>query len=556
MKTIYYNGQVYTGEGQLCEAFAVEDGKFLLAGDNESLRQLAGADDFICDLKGRFVCAGFNDSHMHLLNYGQSLSTAQLSEHTRSLKDLLHYLREFLREHPLREGQWLVGRGWNQDYFSDTSRMPNRYDLDDVSADFPIMITRSCGHCCALNSKALALAGIHAATACPSGGRIGFRDGLPDGLLFDKAMELADGILLAPEKEDLKNMIRAASRALNRYGVTSVQSDDYFLYPTLPFEAVNEAFRELEEEGELSVRVYEQSFFTSLHELKRFVEAGNLTGTGSDLFRIGPLKLVGDGALGSRTAHLSVPYADDAGNCGFSLFSDEEMNELISFAHKRGMQIAVHAIGDACLDQALDAIERALQEHPREDHRHGIVHCQVTRPDQLERIRKLHLHVYAQSIFLDYDNHIVERRLPPALVESSYHWKSLMQSGVCVSNGSDCPIELPDVMKGIECAVTRCSIDGTGPYLPQEAFTIREALDSYTVHSAKASFDENLKGHIATGYLADFVILGENPFLCEPEALHRIPVLATFLGGNCVYRATDENQGRIKWPAIKQTPLC
>ena len=197
----------------------------------------------------------------------------------------------------------------------------------------------------------------------------------------------------------------------------------------------------------------------------------------------------------------------------------------------------MHAIGDACLDQVLNAIEAALREHPRADHRHGIVHCQITRPDQLRRISSLGLHVYAQSIFLDYDNHIVERRAGRELAAASYSWKTLADAGVSVSNGSDCPVELPDVMAGIECAVTRMSRDGTGPYLPEQAFTVREALDSFTLRGAEASFEEKIKGRIAPGFLADFTVLAENPFEAEPRRLHEIAVVGAYLGGKRVFPA-------------------
>ena len=185
----------------------------------------------------------------------------------------------------------------------------------------------------------------------------------------------------------------------------------------------------------------------------------------------------------------------------------------------------------------LDAVEQALREHPRADHRHGIVHCQITRPDQLERIAALGMHVYAQTVFLDYDNHIVEKRAGSELSASSYNFRTLMKKGVSVSNGSDCPVELPDVMRGVECAVTRTSLDGTGPYLPKEAFTVREALDSYTIRSAEASFEEDRKGRIAPGYLADFTVLERNPFETEKRELHKIGVQACFLGGKCVYKS-------------------
>ena len=534
MRNIYYNGRVYTGKLPLCSAFAVEDGRFTLVGDDETLLASAREGDALTDLSGRFVCAGFNDSHMHLLNFGQSLAAAQLAPHTGSLADVLDTLKSFLAANPPREGQWLTGRGWNQDYFTDVARMPNRQDLDAVSADVPIMITRACGHCCVVNSRVLALAGITADTVSPEGGSIGMTDGQPDGRLYDNAMELLESVMPLPGKEELKQMIRLACQNLNRFGVTSSQTDDYCVFRAIPFETVNAAYRELEESGELTVRVYEQSNFTELSELERFVEAGNVTGAGTELFRIGPLKMLGDGALGSRTAHLSSPYPGTE-DCGFNLFSDEHMNAMVSYAHNHGMQVAIHAIGDACLDQVLNAVELALQENPRADHRHGVVHCQASRPDQLERIARLNMHVYAQSIFLDYDNHIVGKVLTPELAASSYSWKTLMQKGVSVSNGSDCPVELPDVMEGIQCAVTRCSLDGTGPYLPGEAFTVQEALDSFTIRSAEGSFEESSKGRIANGYLADFVVLGADPFESEPTAIHQIPILATYLGGRCVF---------------------
>ncbi len=537
MRHIFYNGRVYTGQLPLCSAFAVEDGRFVRVGSDEELLALAREGDSTTDLQGRFVCAGFNDSHMHLLNYGQSLFSAQLAPHTSSLAELIACLKAYLLANPPREGQWLLGRGWNQDYFSDVSRMPDRHDLDAVSSEIPIMITRCCGHCCVVNSRVLALAGITADTPSPEGGSIGMADGEPDGRLYDNAIDLLRPVRPLPGREELKQMIRLACAGLNRYGVTSSQSDDYCVFRALPFEAVNAAYRELEESGELTVRVYEQSNFTELSELQRFVEAGNVTGAGTELFRIGPLKMLGDGALGSRTAHLSRPYPGGGGNCGFNLFSDEHMNAMVSYANAHGMQVAVHAIGDACLDQVLNAVDLALQEHPRADHRHGVVHCQVSRADQLQRIAALGMHVYAQSIFLDYDNHIVGRLLDPELAATSYSWKTLAELGVSVSNGSDCPVELPDVMEGIQCAVTRCSLDGTGPYLPQEAFTVQEALDSFTIRSAEASFEENCKGLIREGYLADFAVLGADPFETEPTAIHQIPVLETWLGGRCVYRA-------------------
>lgn len=543
MRTIYYNGVVYTGELPLAEAFVVEGDRFIFAGSNRECEKLAEDHSVLVNLEGRFVCSGFNDSHMHLLGFGDALQTAQLAKHTDSLADLLGCLRDFKcqRQGGWTKNAWLVGRGWNQDYFTDVDRMPNRFDLDQVSTEIPICAVRACGHCLVVNSRALEILGVTADFPQPEGGRIGMENEIPDGRFYDNAMDLVYSAIPEPDRESLKNRIRSACKALNAYGITSCQTDDYCAFCNVPWQEVNAAYKELEKSGELTVRVYEQSNFTDLESLKQFVEAGNKTGVGSDLFKIGPLKMLGDGALGARTAYLSQPYADDPSTCGILVFSRKMMDEMIGYANEQGMQVAVHAIGDACLDQVLSAYEKALERHPRKEHRHGIVHCQITRPDQLKKIEEMQLHVYAQSIFLDYDIHIVEERVGKEMASTSYYWKSLMKHGVSVSNGTDCPVELPDVLACMQCAVTRTTLrDHIGPYLPDQAFTVQEALDSYTIRSAEGSFEENCKGRIAPGMLADFVVLEENPFEVDVNAIKDISVRATYLGGKKVFEAVSK----------------
>lgn len=530
MRTIYYNASVYTGTLPLMEAFGVEDGIFFFTGSNEAAQKQI-ADRFV-DLEGAFVCPGFTDSHMHLLNYGQSLVIAPLHLHTGSLEDMLCCLKGTA---PGRGG-WILGRGWNQDCFSDVHRMPNRWDLDQVSVDSPVCAVRACGHALSVNSKALEILGITAETAQPEGGQIVIKNGVPNGIFFDNAMGLVYSAFPAPGKEDLKKMILAACADLNARGITSVQSDDYCVFRNLPWQVINEAFQELEQEKKLSVRIYEQANFTTVSALQEFMDAGNVTGSGTDFFRIGPLKMLGDGALGARTAFLSQPYADDPITRGISVFNQQEFDDLISCANAAGMQCAIHCIGDACLDMVLQSLEKALAENPREDHRHGIVHCQITRPDQIQKIVQMKLHVYAQSIFLDYDIHMVRQRVGDSLANSSYSWKTLKKLGSTVSNGSDCPVELPDVLGGIQCAVSRTDLKGSvPPYLPGEAFTVQEALDSFTSGGAYASFDEHRKGNIQAGMLADFVVLAENPFLVNTSKIRSISVKATFLRGIPVY---------------------
>lgn len=531
MKTIYYNAQVYAGQLPLDEAFIVEQDKFTFVGTTADALAQSSQWDQCVDLAGKFVCAGFNDSHMHLLNYGNSLHMAPLHMHTGCLKDMLRCLKN----HNNTRGGWILGRGWNQDFFSDVDRMPNRWDLDQVSVDSPVVAVRACGHAMVVNSCVLEMLGITEDTPQPDGGQIVIEDGVPNGVLMDNAMDPVYAAIPTPSREDLKEMIRHACRKLNSYGITSCQSDDYCVFPELPWQEINAAFQELEASGELTVRMYEQCNFTNLDDLQRFVEAGNHTGVGTAMFKIGPLKILGDGALGARTAFLSRPYADAPETYGIPVFPQEVLDSMICYAHAQGLQVAVHAIGDACLDRVIHAIKKAQLEHPRTDHRHGIVHCQITRADQIQKIADMELHIYAQSIFLDYDIQIVEQRVGSEVASTSYSWKLSMDKGATVSNGSDCPVELPVVMSGIQCAVTRRTLNGEGPYLPGEAFTVSQALNSFTSAGAYASFEESLKGRIKTGMLADFVILDGNPFTVPPETIKDISVYATYLGGEMVY---------------------
>lgn len=542
MRIIYRNGAVYTGELPLCEAFVTEDGRFVYAGTNEGAMAFKEEGDGIRELKGRFVCAGFNDSHMHLLNYGNALRMADLSAHTTSMGGMKEYMKDFILEHNIRPGTWVKGRGWNHDYFEDGRRFPDRHDLDGISMEHPICLIRTCGHACVVNTKALELTGITKDTPQVEGGRFEVEaDGRPNGIFRENAMDLIYGRLPEPTKEDIKEMILAASHALNRCGVTSSQTDDLLAFNNVPYERVLEAYRELEAEGRMTVRVYEQSQFTTLKDLKGFLEKGYHTGWGTPWFKIGPLKMLGDGSLGARSAYLSRPYADDPSTCGIPIFTREQFEEMVGYANSHGMQVAIHAIGDGILDDILAAYEKALKECPRPNHRHGIVHCQITRPDQLRKFEELSLHAYIQSIFLDYDIHIVEERIGKERAASSYNFKTLYET-THTSNGSDCPVELPDVMKGIQCAVTRTTVkDHVGPYLMEQAMSVQQALDSFTVEGAHASFEENEKGRIAPGMAADFVVLDSNPFEVPAGELARIRVEATYVNGVCCYASQERD---------------
>ena len=535
MKTIFTCGQVFTGTLPLQEAFSVENGCIAEVGSNEQLLASRRPEDEVVTLGGRFVCPGFNDSHMHVLNYGTAMEQCDLTAITGSLAQMQEGLKQFIAQKDLPKDAWVLGRGWNQDCFVPATGMPTRWDLDAVSTEHPVCVVRCCGHCLTVNSRALEVLGIDEHTSAPEGGSIE-KDGSGrlNGIFLDNAMPLVQGRFPPPTLDDLKRRICAVNAALNARGITSCHTDDLCTFDSVPWQQVIQAYQELEKEGKLTVRIYEQSQLTTPEALRAFLAAGFHTGAGSRLFKIGPLKMLGDGSLGARTAFLSGSYADQPGEKGIAIFTQEQFDEMIGIAREGGMQVAVHTIGDGILDRVLNSYEKLLG--PEEDHRCGVVHVQLTRDDQLERMRRLKLHAYAQTVFIDYDAHIVYQRAGQKLADSSYAFHTMRKMGMHVSNGTDCPVEAPDPMRGIQCAVTRQPLDGSlPPYRPEERMTVEEALASYTAEGAYASFEEDFKGRLLPGMAADFTILSDNPFAVAPQTLHAIRAVETWMDGKKVF---------------------
>jgi predicted amidohydrolase YtcJ len=540
MKDIYYNAVIFVHMGLEAEAMGVEHGRIVFAGTLLEARRKYDKEKVNWhDLKGAFVVPGFNDSHLHLLQYGHGLSCPDLSKHTSSMEDILETLKAFKREKQKRQGAWLVLRGWNQECFGGEKQLPTRYDLDQVSRDQPILIYRSCGHIACANSVALHLAGITKGSKDPERGSIDFDEsGEPTGILREYAINLVSEKVPPPDKKEIKADIIRAMKQLNSYGITSVQSDDFGAFAGLSYETVIEAYKELETEGALTVKVYEQCLLSSKKDLEDFIEKGYKTGTGSSLFAIGPLKLIGDGSLGARTACLSRPYADDKvlpENCGISVYSQSELDDRVSYGIDHGMQIAIHAIGDKAMEMAADSIKKGLKGNKDNPMRHGIVHCQITTKELIKTFYELNLHAYVQTIFMDHDNHMVEKRLGKERAASTYAFKTLLDMGIQMSNGSDAPVEEPDVLKGIQCAVTRTTLDGTKTFLPEQALTVEEALHTFTAMGARASFEENEKGALLPGMAADFVVLPQDIRTYGPERIKEAGVRQTFVNGVCVY---------------------
>jgi len=513
---VYYNAHIYNTHAS---AFVEDHGKIIFVGNDEEALKYSQSRK---NLKGQYVYPGFNDSHMHLVNFGMFLSHVSLSEYTFSLKAMLNELKKHIKK-----DKWLIGRGWNHDYFQDVNRFPTREDLDKVSQDVPIVITRTCGHIAVANSKAIELAEIRVKEV--EGGSFD----LETGIFKENALYLIYDAIPSVTIDDIKEYILLAQKKCHSYGITSVQSDD-FLSATSNYKDALKALEELRDEEKLTIRIYEQSQFLNLDLLKEFIQDGYHTGAGNEYFKIGPLKILGDGSLGAHTAYLSEPYYDDPSTCGLPVYSKDELFKMIDYAHQNHMQIAIHTIGDKILDWVIEAYDHSIKNNPKDDHRHGIVHCQITRKDQLEKIKELQLHIYAQTIFLDYDNHIIYQRVKPEIAKTSYQFRTLYETNT-LSNGSDCPVELPDVLKGIQLAITRQSIDGTGPYLPEQSLSVKQAVDSYTKNGAYSSFEEKIKGEIKENMLCDFVVLDEDIEKADVHHIKDINVIATYVGGKKVY---------------------
>lgn len=538
MDLILFNGNIVTmdKEKPKVQAVAVDSGKILRLGNDSEILPLKGSQTKLVDLNGKLLLPGFNDSHMHLLSYGSSLVKANLIG-TTSIEHLVEQMKDFIKDKEIQNGQWVEGRGWNHDFF-EVNRFPTRYDLDKISSKHPIIVTRACGHVSVVNSKALEMAGITKDTLQIQGGHFDLdQQGEPLGIMREKALNLVLGCVPQPSLEDIKSMLLMAAKNASEAGITSIQTDDFEALSGTDFTTIIKAYKELTEAGELPLRIYEQCLLPTTNKLERFFSLGYNTGVGNEFFKIGPLKLLADGSLGARTAYMCEPYADDPSTQGIAVYNQEQLDELVLMAHNEGMQIAVHCIGDKIMYMTFESYEKALKGKPKNDHRHSIIHCQITDNTLLDKYRDNNVIAHIQPIFIDYDLHIVESRVGKEKASTSYNWKSMLNRGVHVACGSDSPVEPFNVLRGIYCAVTRKDLKGypeTG-WLPNQKLTVYEAVHGYTLGAAFASFEEDIKGSVTPGKLADFVVLSEDIFEISPDKIKDVEVLKTIINGRIVF---------------------
>jgi predicted amidohydrolase YtcJ len=496
------------------EALAIQNGKIIAIDSSKEICKYIGNETEIIDAKNRTVVPGFVDCHVHMTGFGWSLQGLGL-RNVKFIEELQQKLKEYAEKYP--EKNWVLGGRWDQEKFAE-KRYPTRWDLDKAIADKPVFLTRVCGHIGVANSKALRLANITEQTTV-EGGKIDLDEatGKLNGILRENAMELIWKVIPKPTLEELENACLLACREAVEAGLTCVHwivdsADEIRIIQNLC------------SDGKLPLRVY---IGVPVELLDEIVKLGLLTGFGNDMVKIGFIKILADGSLGARTAALKRPYSDKPETKGMMLYSQKRLNKLVSKAHKAGLQLAIHAIGDRAIESVLKAFSKTLQEAPRQNHRHRIEHCSVLNPKLIRSMKRLGLIASVQPHFVVSDFWVVDR-LGSARARWVYPFKTLMHEGLVVASGSDCPVEPINPLLGIWAAVTRKSF-------PKESLTLEEALKTYTLNAAYASFEEGVKGSIAVGKFADLTILSDDLSKIPPEKIKDVAVETVIVNGKIVY---------------------
>ena len=534
MDTIIKNAKIYVESGRFESAMLIRDGYIIAVGDIGEIEALAGQHKVI-DAEGRTIVPGFIDSHMHLYNVGVSLRCVRLHG-VSSIAECIELGRRFIEENKPAPGSVILGRGWNDDYFTDKHRMLNRHDLDRISEEYPIIYTRACGHALAANTAAIKLAGITADTPKVEGGEFELGDdGQPNGVFKENAMAYIQAILKTPDLDETKEILKTAMAHASSRGITSVQTNDM---NEANYKLIWQAYQELADSGESTVRAYQQCLFSTPEGYARFISEGFKTGSGSDMNRVGPLKLLIDGSLGARTSLMRQDFNDMPGTRGILCVTPENLERFIEISVKNNMQVVIHAIGDRGIEIVLDAYQKMLPPHDN-PLRWGVVHCQITDLPLLRRFAENHICALVQPIFLHYDMHIVADRVGEKLAATSYAFGTMDRLGIHNSYGSDAPVEDLDPMNNIYCAVTRRDLSGypDGGWNPGECVSVEKAIDHYTIDGAFNSFEETKKGRLLPGYMADLVMLDNDIFSCDPMLIKEISPVMTMISGRIVYKA-------------------
>ncbi len=531
--TIFVHGDIYTGlPGKRAQAMAVRGERMVAVGSDSEIQKLKGKHTQVVDLGGHFVMPGFNDAHVHLANGGFEKLNVNLAG-VHSLVEMQDRIAACAKTTPA--GEWLTGRGWDHTLWPG-QKLPTRQDIDQVTGDHPAIFTRVDGHIAVANSAALNFAGITASTPDPTGGKI---DRDPQGEATGILRETAKDDLLAkvppPSPAQRRRALELALADAAQWGVTSVQDnsvwEDFLV------------FDDLEREGKLTLRIAEWLPFDAPLEL---LQAHRSHHPQSDnMLRTTMLKGFMDGSLGSRTAALQAPYADDPGNTGLSRYEQGRLNQMAVERVRAGFQLGFHAIGDRAVEMALSAFAEAKRdarergEGPFQGLRFRIEHAQVTTPEQVKRFGELGVIASMQPNHLLTDMRWAEARLGKPRAAHSYAWKEFLDADVPLAFGTDYPVEPITPFRGLYAAVTRRSEDGKQEYFPDAKLTIDQALAAYTTGPAYAEFAEHEKGLLQPGMLADFVVLDRDITKAPAPEILKTRVLRTVVGGKTVYESGD-----------------
>ncbi len=527
---VFWNGQVITVDQELSivEAVAVKDNKILAVGNNAEIKAFVGDQTQIIDLKGKSLLPGFIDSHIHLTLYGTNkLGVSCKESHIHSINDVLADLGRKAKQTP--KGEWVRAWGFNETVI-DEKRFPSRHELDQISIEHPIMIIRTCAHISVVNSKALELAGINDTTPDPEGGKI-VRDvrGKVTGVLMETAhMNMFEKAKYSDE--ELRKGMSLASKDFISAGITSIH--DAGGYGPNNLRIMQEAVRS----KDVKLRVYAivGALNNSEDFVKKMTQAGIITGLGDEKFRIGPAKVFTDGSSSGPTIATRQSYTSDPNNYGILYFSQEELNHILGEAHRKGFQITAHAQGDRAIELMLNCIEEALRQHPRDDHRHRIEHAGITPPDLLKHMKKLGvIPIPNPSFFYEFGDGYIKNY--GERVHHMFPVRSFIDEGVIAAGGSDSPVTTHNPLMGIHVGVNRESRSGHGVGTNQR-ISVMEAIKLYTWNGAYASFEEDIKGSIEIGKLADFVILSDSILDVSSKNIKDIQVDMTVIDGEIVYQ--------------------
>jgi predicted amidohydrolase YtcJ len=529
--TIIQNANVWTVDPALpqAEAVAILGDRIVAVGSNQRVDAWRGPHTQIVDAAGKRLLPGFNDAHVHFTDGGAQLDSVELNDAT-SAQEFARRIRE--RAEKTAKGEWLLGGDWDETKWS-PAELPTKELIDAATPDVPVAVNRYDGHMVLANSLALKLAAITAQTPDPPGGVI-VRDerGNPTGGLKDAAQDLLFKAVPPLTHDQRRHAIERALGHAASVGVTSVQH----MNPEAGDVAV---YSELLEEGRLTTRVYAAPLINQVDDQ---LKIGVRRAFGGPYLRIGGVKAYADGSLGSATAYFFEPFSDQPGNRG--LLSDEMhpislMSDRMMRADAAGLQLCTHAIGDAGISAILDIYAAIEKEHGSRDRRWRIEHAQHMAAKDFDRFAQLHVIASVQPYHAIDDGRWAERRIGHDRSSRTYAFRTFLDRGVRLALGTDWNVAPLNPMLTLYAATTRATLDGKNPngWFPEQKLTIKEAIEAYTMGSAYAEFQENEKGSIKAGKLADMVLLSDDVLTIDPVKIRDVKVLKTWVGGKVTYAA-------------------